>query len=268
MLGALASEAPADAHVLHGPPQPRLDRRPRLGQLLREAHDPGGVPVGHGERLRAARPSQRLERAALNLIAVVVGDERHTLVLVVARDDDVVHRVVHAHAQVVELLDVGVDHRRAPGIELVAQPGPALVRVVGAAHLQLDSQVLAEVALESRGAAHRVQRRLDPGQLEVVEPEPAAEPERKPLARRRAVVREPVELEQVAQRAGAAVARGAVREVDANGVGHGGEARRAGRPAAPAAPAPPRRAPPSGRRRWRSASPPRRSRPAAGGPAA
>jgi hypothetical protein len=195
------------AHVAHGCPHGALDRDPQVGQLVREAHHPGRVVARAGEALRAARPRQRVERAALYLVAVVVGYQRDARFLVVAGHDDVVHRVRQLHAQVVELLDVRIDHRRVAAVELLAEPFPRFAGVVGAAYVELDPEVLADAALEPAVAADEVQRRVHLGQLVVEAREPASEPERHRLRHRLVAPRKAVELEQVAEGAGAAVAR-------------------------------------------------------------
>jgi hypothetical protein len=123
-----------------------------------------------------------------------------------------VPRVRHAHAQVLEPGDVGPDHRRAAGVDLLAHPPPALLRVVGLAHVQVQAEVRGDVALEVGGPPHEVQRRDHLRQLEVQEAQPAAEPEDGALGQRPVAVVQAVVLEQVAQRAGAAVAGPPVRE--------------------------------------------------------
>ena len=64
-------------------------------------------------------------------------------------------RVRHAHAEVLELGDVGPHHRRPARVDLLAHPAPALVRVVGLAHVEPEPEVLGDVALERRRSAPR-----------------------------------------------------------------------------------------------------------------
>jgi hypothetical protein len=133
-----------------------------------------------------------------------------------------VPRVGQLDAQVLELGDVRPEHGRATRVDRLAHRGPSLSGVVGLPYLEAGAEVLGDVLLHLASAPDEVHRRTEPGDLEVEEPETAAETEASPLAQRALAVVEPVELEQVSQAARAAVAREAVR-VCADVVKHAGQ---------------------------------------------
>ncbi|KXO87494.1 hypothetical protein AXK57_17950 [Tsukamurella pulmonis] len=105
---------------------------------------------------RAARACECVQWDALKIFAIVVGDVRDALRLVVADYHDVVAAHAQLDPQIGEFCDLRPDQCRAALIDLATKVLPTLGRVVGGKHLDGAAQTAGEVHLKIRSSSDQV----------------------------------------------------------------------------------------------------------------
>lgn len=95
----------------------------------------------------------------MDRISVVVNDQGHASVVVVAGDDNVVAAHAQPCAQIGQMSNVGPNHHGGAAVELIGHPLPPEVAVIGGANLELCTDISEVLLFEIGAPANEVHRR-------------------------------------------------------------------------------------------------------------